>query len=128
MPSNTGAPGGKRTGGQMTHYVLEGGPFDRAFRAMDAGLLLPWTSGNPGGKSAPKPKPESKLKYTCPGCGANAWGKPDLHIVCGGCEARLVHEGAEGRPPTPDFCVVRTNDDLLNRPERSNQQPMSHRR
>lgn len=30
MPSNTGAPGGKRTGDQMTHYIIDGGPFDRA--------------------------------------------------------------------------------------------------
>ena len=30
MPSNTGQPGGKRTGQQMTHYILEDGPFAEA--------------------------------------------------------------------------------------------------
>jgi predicted SprT family Zn-dependent metalloprotease len=28
MPSNTGEPGGKKTGQQMTHYIIEGGPFE----------------------------------------------------------------------------------------------------
>ena len=28
MPSDTGEPGGKRHGQQMTHYIIEGGPFD----------------------------------------------------------------------------------------------------
>ena len=30
MPSNTGEPGGKRTGQQMTHYIVEDGPFAEA--------------------------------------------------------------------------------------------------
>src|SRR5690606_37233909 len=29
MPSNTGEPGGKRTGDRMTHYILQGGAFER---------------------------------------------------------------------------------------------------
>jgi hypothetical protein len=32
MPSATGAPGGRRTGQRMTHYIIRGGLFDRAFR------------------------------------------------------------------------------------------------
>jgi hypothetical protein len=85
MPSNTGEPGGKRTGQQMTHYVIEGGPFDLAFRTMPPAFLLPWSSGrapDPTGK--PKAK-KDKVKYTCPVCAANVWGKPDLVIVCGEC-------------------------------------------
>lgn len=30
MPSNTGQPGGKRVGDQMTHYIIPGGAFDVA--------------------------------------------------------------------------------------------------
>lgn len=32
-----------------------------------------------------KPKPPSKLKYSCPDCHANAWGKPGLNLICGAC-------------------------------------------
>ena len=34
-----------------------------------------------------KPKKKSKLKYTCPTCQANAWGKPNLSVACASCMA-----------------------------------------
>ena len=39
-------------------------------------------------------KAASKTKYTCPGCGLNAWAKPDVSIICSGCDAELVAEAA----------------------------------
>jgi hypothetical protein len=42
MPSRTGRPGGKRTGHRLSHYVIEGGPFERAFRSMPEAYLRPW--------------------------------------------------------------------------------------
>lgn len=30
MPSNTGLPGGKKNGQQMTHYIIRGGRFQKA--------------------------------------------------------------------------------------------------
>ena len=36
MPSNTGAVGGKQTGQQMTHYIIDGGPYDLAFSRLEA--------------------------------------------------------------------------------------------
>jgi hypothetical protein len=27
----------------------------------------------------------NRIKYTCPSCSANAWGKPKLNLVCGNC-------------------------------------------
>ena len=89
VPSNTGAPGGRKTGQQMDHYVDEAGAFKRALDAMPEAITLPWTSGLPvvlGGKEKAKAKAKNKVKYTCPGCDANAWGKPGLNIVCGECE------------------------------------------
>lgn len=83
MPSNTGKPGGKKTGQHMTHYVIKGGLFDKAFNNIQQqGLLnlkLPY-------------KPEStvkmvkglsgiKVKYVC-GCENRVWGKSELHIKC----------------------------------------------
>ena len=36
-PSNTGKPGGREVGQQMTHYVIEGGAFAVAFEALASG-------------------------------------------------------------------------------------------
>jgi hypothetical protein len=33
---------------------------------------------------------KNKIKYTCPGCAANAWGKPGLHLLCLVCDEPLV--------------------------------------
>lgn len=92
VPSNTGQPGGKQTGRQMTHYVQAGGPFERALAAMPAAVALPWVSGVPltlGGGSPEKEKrakQQRKVAYECPGCEAKVWGKPDLNVICGECD------------------------------------------
>jgi hypothetical protein len=91
MPSDTGQPSGKRTGQRMRHYVLPNGPFAWAFQAMPPEYTLPWTCSETARESAPTSgRAPSKVKYTCPGCGANAWGKPDLRLVCGECERSLA--------------------------------------
>jgi hypothetical protein len=36
-------------------------------------------------------KAASKTKYTCSGCGANAWAKPEALLICGEC-----YEDGEG--------------------------------
>ncbi len=83
-PSNTGEPGGKKTGRQMTHYVMRDGAFDRAWRAMPKSVLLPWLSGE-APKTAPAPsKNKNKVNYVCK-CGNRVWGKSELLIQCGIC-------------------------------------------
>ena len=76
-------PGGKRTGQKMSHEIEEGGPFDRTTNLLiEAGFTLTWAS-------PPKlnlKKPSSKLKYICPGCETNVWGKPNLSITCQSCD------------------------------------------
>lgn len=43
MPSTTGAPGGKRTGERVAHYIIPGGPFDVAADALIAnGYTITW--------------------------------------------------------------------------------------
>jgi hypothetical protein len=93
MPSNTGQPGGKRTGQRMTHYVIEGGPFQRAFAAMPPESLLPWISGRPAGRGGPvRPGPDrqDKVTYGCPGCQARVWGKAGLRLACEPCGQHFV--------------------------------------
>jgi len=36
----------------------------------------------------------NRIKYTCPGCRNNAWGKPKLKLICGECHVPLA-ESAE---------------------------------
>lgn len=88
-PSDTGQPGGKETGQHMTHYIIDGGPFDQAFGRMPSDFLLPWrgvpepTSGRGGGA-------KNKSKYSCPNGHGNVWGKPEMSILCGVCGAAFV--------------------------------------
>ncbi len=89
MPSETGKPGGKKTGQNMQDYVIEGGPFERAFQAMPDKALLPWlsrplvTTQSVGQRRGPG-------KYECPKCHARAWGKPGLNLRCGDCDKPLI--------------------------------------
>jgi hypothetical protein len=103
-PSNTGKPGGKRTGQQMADYVEPGGKFekwataffkkhtirwgtsDHALRgtALGGTLILGADPGSDSPAAQPaEPKPKSKIKYSC-SC-SNAWGKPGLQLACKNC-------------------------------------------
>lgn len=107
--SNTGQPGGKRTGQNMTHYVQAGGPFEKAFDEIGsenlAALELPLkpsikhididsilagirNSDNEDSEEIdekPVQKSGVKIKYSC-GCGNNVWGKSGLNFTCDDCE------------------------------------------
>lgn len=83
-PSNTGQVGGKETGQQMTHYIVEGGLFDvYCTTLLEAGIVFEWNSLEH--KDSKAKKAANKVKYTCTGCEANAWGKPELSISCVPC-------------------------------------------
>lgn len=98
VPSDTGAEGGKETGQSMTHYVEPGGAFESACAELvgKQGFVVPyielWQEG--AGKTRKK-KAASKTKYTCPGCGLNAWAKPETRLVCEDCEEALEAEEQE---------------------------------
>lgn len=88
VPSATGQPGGARVGQSVSHYIAPGGAFARAFDTMPSEYLLPWSCGEPEeGRGKPGgPAARNKVKYTCPECATNVWGKPGLSIVCGECD------------------------------------------
>lgn len=93
IPSDTGLPGGKATGQNMSHYVEAGGKFEQATKQLLeqhpelAQLLVDiWK------KQANKKAPISKAKYNCPACGLSAWAKPCSRIVCGDCRV-VMQEG-----------------------------------
>jgi len=84
QPTNTGAPGGKETGQSITHHILPGGRFAMAYAILKAtGFRLHWQSAPQGERV--KAKLASKTKFTCPGCGQNAWAKPEALLICGEC-------------------------------------------
>ena len=84
-PSSTGAPGGKETGQQMTHYIIQGGPFQKACaKLLKDGFKLNWQSRPDAAGTAAKKKP-TRAKFTCPDCGMNAWAKPEAVLICGAC-------------------------------------------
>lgn len=107
IPSDTGRPGGKETGQKVSHYIEEGGPFALACAdLLRHGYGVAWVenvaTGDAGGEGeggegegedtgaeTARKKAASKTKFTCPSCAANAWGKPDLKLICGVCEVPL---------------------------------------
>lgn len=99
IPSATGVPGGKETGQKMSHYIEEGGRFDKAclqwLNANGGGVLYHDRAGDEEAKAKRKKKAVSKTKYTCPDCDAAAWGKPNLYLICGDCECRMEPETTE---------------------------------
>jgi hypothetical protein len=114
MPSSTAKPGGRRTGYKMSHYIIPGGAFERAFEAMPAECQLPWTSGSDedavGGKGNDKAKKDKakkdaarkvKLKYSCPSCELNVWGRAGLHLRCDDCDEQLVTADAAAATGDP---------------------------
>ena len=111
MPSTTGKPGGKTVGQKMSDYPIEGGHFLAALDAMPEPFKMPFISiegdrivqmmnvlqgmesviGGAAAAGAPTPK-KNKVKYSCPTCKTNVWGKPDLKIICGECKGSYVEQ------------------------------------
>jgi rubrerythrin len=93
IATDTGEAGGKETGQKMTHIVEDDGRFSKAlvklFRQHPAIIYQ-----DRAGEDDPvrKKKAASKTKYTCPGCGLNAWAKPEAPLVCGACQETMEAE------------------------------------
>ncbi len=92
IPSDTGRPGGRQTGRQMTHYIKHSGPFDHAADEMIAkGFVLAIVErSSPKAKLIALKKKLSKTAYYCPRCFAKAWAKAGSDFLCRPCRARLV--------------------------------------
>lgn len=90
IPTDTGEQGGKETGQKVTHYIEQGGAFDKAcssFLAKNPAALYHDRAGEDA--VARRKKAASKTKYTCPSCELNAWAKPGVLLICGECEEEL---------------------------------------
>ena len=97
IPTATGERGAKETGQKMTHFIEKNGRYARAVSKLliehPAILYHDRTDDNDPTR---KKKSASKTKYTCPGCGLNAWAKPEAPLVCGNCQEPMQAENGEG--------------------------------
>jgi predicted SprT family Zn-dependent metalloprotease len=94
QPSDTGKPGGKETGQRMLDYCIEGGQFQQAVQTLlnSTAFRISWhehvtEQKNDGGtgESDGLRRSGKRVKFTCPSCQVNAWGKDSLLLVCGAC-------------------------------------------
>lgn len=100
-PSQTGAPGGRPVGQQMTHYIAPGGRFELATKKLletdfgiawfDVDSVVPVPTDFPE-ILQPVARSGTRTKFVC-GCGEQAWGKPSLDITCNKCERRMQPDG-----------------------------------
>lgn len=120
MPSDTGKPGGKRTGEKMADYAIEGGAFLKATASLLAtGFEITWLDRYPPrtiqevaesmyGETLtqavgieelegiasllilPEGNKSNRHKYRCPVCEAQVWGKPNLRLLCGNTECEAA--------------------------------------
>ena len=92
IPSSTGEPGGKETGQRVSHYIEEDGRFALAcadLLATRTGMVPFVEAGSEADRETREKKAACKTKYTCPGCGANAWAKPETGLGCTDCNLPL---------------------------------------
>ncbi|EFO28839.1 Mpr [Roseibium sp. TrichSKD4] len=93
--SDTGESDGKKTGYNLSHYTIEGSPFDLAARdLLITGFSFRWQAivqkpASDADEDTPNAAPKSRVKYTCEICDLNAWAKADAQLSCTICAIPL---------------------------------------
>lgn len=77
--TDTGEIGGRETGKWLRHVIIPGGPLEQAVDHLPEHCKLSWTSD---AVRIIKPPSTDKIKYTCPECLAQVWGKTELAFGC----------------------------------------------
>ena len=100
IPTDTGLPGGKRTGRDVTHIVKPGGRFWVAAKALldSGGVRMDWVHrewvAEPSfGELKAAALSGKRVKYWCPTCPPGdetaVWGRHGQHVMCGRCRRPL---------------------------------------
>jgi hypothetical protein len=91
IPSDTGKPDGKKTGFRVRHYLNPDSKIAQVLASIPT-EYFPWRAEP---KNYAYARQATRVKYTCPECGANVWGSsPELKIKCftNSCNARMQTE------------------------------------
>lgn len=92
VPSDTGEPGGRPTGQNMTHFIDPKGRFRAALDRMPKECVLPWVSEGPNEKDKPKKPRPKKVKFTCPECRTKITADDEgLDANCNDCGERFLN-------------------------------------
>jgi len=86
--SHTGKPGGRQVGRHMSHYIIPGGAFEKAFDAMPKEYYAPFKPHDT--ELVLKNANKNKTTYCCPQCKFLAWAKPDANLLCGSCSMQMA--------------------------------------
>lgn len=105
VPSDTGLPGGKKTGHRMSHYIEKGGVFDKAASVLiESNFAISWglatleirakaagiNSVQHGDSSNTKDRRKGKIKFICPACSKPCWASPARNLICGDDRSVLI--------------------------------------
>jgi hypothetical protein len=83
----------KQTGKACSHEIVAGGRFDVMFQRMNKTVMIPLRGMV--FVEIVKKKRSDKIKYTCPECELNVWGRSGLGLKCLICEQQLIEEFQE---------------------------------
>lgn len=84
-PSSTGAVGGKETGSRVSHFIVDGGAYARAYAKLaKTGFKLNWQSAVRSG-GAGRRRDTSKTPFHCEKCHGTTWCAPSFRPCCGVC-------------------------------------------
>lgn len=93
--SDTGESGGKKTGYNLYHYIIEGSRFDLAARELlITEFAFRWQAiiqkpAPDTDEDTPNTATKSRVKFTCEICDLNAWAKADAQLSCTLCAVPL---------------------------------------
>jgi hypothetical protein len=95
VPTDTGKRGGRRTGSNVGHYIVEDGLFARVAAARK--FVRDRLFYDLSKEQDPQAKTKNKSTFVCPACGEKNkyWGRPGLRWVCPVCGCLAIEEGAE---------------------------------
>lgn len=91
-PTDNGSLTGKMTGDKVSHRIIDGGTFDRVSDKLLTKIKIAWVDRWTGAAAINRSQLKNKIKYVCPVCHLNVWGKPEIHIICGSCHCVLREE------------------------------------
>ncbi len=99
IPSDTGQPGGKKTGFRVQHYVDPNGRFKQLMMNIPEDAF-PWKTVMTGHRKAAK---QTRVKYVCRRCDNNVRGVSGLKMMCHthDCNSWLVPEGSSLEVESP---------------------------